>query len=137
MALSRRAKSATCPNLGFAGLVAIPPPGPGFLCEARSTPVVQAAFDSLQAQRTVGPIRRSLEALAMTPLFELNGLDAIDWPALGHAYGSAIDTPTDLRSLTSAMPELRAHALQQREMSICHQGSLYSDSIPPGSGRAA
>jgi hypothetical protein len=66
----------------------------------------------------------------MTPLFELNGLAAIDWPALGHAYGSAIDTPTDLRGLTSAMPELRAHALQQREMSICHQGSLYSATAP-------
>ncbi|WP_234322382.1 HEAT repeat domain-containing protein [Streptomyces sp. NRRL B-24720] len=57
-------------------------------------------------------------------------LAAIEWDALQHAYGSAEDTPPYLCQLLDEDPEVQAEALGMLEMSVLHQGSLYS-STPP------
>lgn len=62
----------------------------------------------------------------MQTLFELPGLDSIDWSSLEHAYGEADGTADDLIALTAADPEIQRCAVGQLEMSICHQGSLYT-----------
>jgi len=49
-----------------------------------------------------------------------DGLDAIDWANLNHAYGSARNTPQELRNLMSPEAEIRDHALQQFAMSVFH-----------------
>ena len=66
----------------------------------------------------------------MNVLFTLHGLDDVDWSSLEHAYGPATHTAEDLRGLASSEAEVRSRALQQLEMSICHQGSLYSATAP-------
>lgn len=53
-----------------------------------------------------------------------------DWGALQHAYGSAEDTPPYLCQLLHEDPEVQAEALGMLDMSVLHQGSLYS-STPP------
>ncbi|WP_229713025.1 HEAT repeat domain-containing protein [Streptomyces fuscichromogenes] len=55
---------------------------------------------------------------------------ATEWDALQHAYGSAGDTPPYLCQLLDEDPEAQAEALGMLEMSVLHQGSLYS-STPP------
>lgn len=65
----------------------------------------------------------------MHTLFELPGLDLIDWPSLEHAYGDAGGTADDLLALTAAAPETQRYAVGQLEMSICHQGSLYTSTV--------
>jgi hypothetical protein len=65
----------------------------------------------------------------MQTLFELPGLDLIDWSSLEHAYGEADGTADDLRALTAADPEIQRYAVGQLEMSICHQGSLYTAKV--------
>jgi hypothetical protein len=57
-------------------------------------------------------------------------LEDTDWADLGHAYGSAEDTPYLLAQLLDEDPDVQAHALQQLEMSLLHQGSLYSATPP-------
>lgn len=57
-------------------------------------------------------------------------LTATEWADLEHAYGSAEGTPHHLRSLLDEDPEAQAEALGMLEMSVLHQGSLYS-STPP------
>ncbi len=57
-------------------------------------------------------------------------LDDIDWAGLGHAYGSAEDTPNLLILLLEGDPDEQAHALGQLEMSVLHQGSIYSSTAP-------
>lgn len=62
----------------------------------------------------------------MYTLFELPGIDLIDWSSLEHAYGEAGGTADDLLALTAAVPETQRYAVSQLEMSICHQGSLFT-----------
>ncbi|WP_329224954.1 MULTISPECIES: HEAT repeat domain-containing protein [unclassified Streptomyces] len=57
-------------------------------------------------------------------------LVATEWDALQHAYGSAEDTPTYLCQLLNEDPEVQAEALGMLDMSVLHQGSVYS-STPP------
>ncbi|MFJ9100702.1 HEAT repeat domain-containing protein [Streptomyces sp. NPDC102405] len=57
-------------------------------------------------------------------------LTATEWSALQHAYGSAEDTPQYLCQLLNEDPEVQAEALGKLDMSVLHQGSLYS-STPP------
>lgn len=57
-------------------------------------------------------------------------LMATQWDALQHAYGSAEDTPAYLCQLLDEDPEVQAEALGMLDMSVLHQGSLYS-STPP------
>ena len=58
----------------------------------------------------------------------LNGLDAIDWGALKHAYGEASDVPDLLRGLLSADPNIREDAIHELFGNIWHQGTVYSAS---------
>jgi aminoglycoside 2''-phosphotransferase len=49
------------------------------------------------------------------------GLNAIPWAELTHAYGSAEEVPMWLRQLRSLDAEIRRHALNHLWGSICHQ----------------
>jgi hypothetical protein len=60
----------------------------------------------------------------------LEGLDGIDWAALGHAYGSAEDVPELLRQLRSSDPKVRNDALHELVSTIVHQGTRYSATAP-------
>lgn len=62
----------------------------------------------------------------MQTLFELPGIDLIDWSSLEHAYGEAGGTADDLLALAAAAPETQRYAVGQLEISLCHQGSLYT-----------
>ncbi|MFF7209319.1 HEAT repeat domain-containing protein [Streptomyces sp. NPDC008238] len=53
-----------------------------------------------------------------------------DWAALAHAYGPADGTPDDLLGLLHDDPEVQAESLGRLEMSVLHQGSLYSATPP-------
>ncbi|WP_329133659.1 HEAT repeat domain-containing protein [Streptomyces sp. NBC_01476] len=53
-----------------------------------------------------------------------------DWAALHHAYGPAEDTPSSLLRLLDDSPEVQAEALGALDMSVLHQGSLYSATPP-------
>lgn len=55
----------------------------------------------------------------------LDGLDAIDWASLTHAYGEATDIPDLLRALLSADAEVREGALYALFGNIWHQGTVY------------
>ena len=55
----------------------------------------------------------------------LAGLDAVDWPALTHAYGPADDVHGQLRALCSPDPDERHKALDALYGNIFHQGSRY------------
>ncbi len=57
-------------------------------------------------------------------------LHSTDWAALAHAYGPAATTADDLRGLLEEDPEVQAAALDRLEMSVLHQGSLYSATAP-------
>ncbi|WP_344534892.1 hypothetical protein [Streptomyces albiaxialis] len=58
----------------------------------------------------------------------LNGIDALDWAALEHAYGPADDIPALLRAAAGpdVAAEVRDEALDELFSSLCHQGSVYS-----------
>jgi hypothetical protein len=58
-------------------------------------------------------------------IVELDGLDAIDWGKLTHAYGPALDVPIDLRRLAGTDRKRRGAALGQLWASLCHQGTIY------------
>ncbi len=49
----------------------------------------------------------------------------VDWASLGHAYGSAEDTPAHLQALTSEDTEARASAMGFLYGAILHQGTIY------------
>ncbi len=53
-------------------------------------------------------------------------IEETDWESLEHAYGPAVDTAVRLVELLDEDPEVRASALGQLDMSVLHQGSLYS-----------
>lgn len=55
----------------------------------------------------------------------LDGLDAIDWPALTHAYGPAGDVPGMLRHVAGGDPDARARAIWELWGSVWHQGTVY------------
>lgn len=56
----------------------------------------------------------------------LEGLDAIDWAALEHAYGDASSVPGDLRGLTSSSKKVRDAAYSNLKVSVYHQGAGYT-----------
>ena len=56
----------------------------------------------------------------------LDGLDAIDWEKLTHAYGSAADVPDMIRALRSPNREVREAAEHAAYGNIFHQGTRYS-----------
>jgi len=55
----------------------------------------------------------------------LDGLDAIDWSLLTHAYGEATDVPGLLRALLSLDPKVREATVYELFGNICHQGTVY------------
>jgi hypothetical protein len=55
-------------------------------------------------------------------------LAAIEWHAVGHAYGPADDTPEHLRALLAEDNDAFEHSLDELWASICHQGSVYEAS---------
>ncbi|GIF62765.1 hypothetical protein Ais01nite_08000 [Asanoa ishikariensis] len=59
----------------------------------------------------------------------LDGLEAITWGELSHAYGGAEDTPGLLRQVASADGELAAQAASDLHGSIFHQGSVYPATV--------
>ncbi|MYT03123.1 MULTISPECIES: hypothetical protein [Streptomyces] len=58
----------------------------------------------------------------------LVGLDDIDWAVLGHAYGSAMDVPGQLRAVYGPDEETRESAFRSLFGNIFHQGTRYSAS---------
>lgn len=59
----------------------------------------------------------------------LAGLDAVDWPALEHAYGTAADVPGMLRDLYR--PAKAAQAAEDLLTHVHHQGGEVYSSAPP------
>ncbi|MFJ8045463.1 HEAT repeat domain-containing protein [Kitasatospora sp. NPDC096147] len=57
-------------------------------------------------------------------------LAGTDWAALDHAYGPAESTAEDLLGLLDEDPEVQAGSLGALEMSVLHQGSLYTATAP-------
>ena len=55
----------------------------------------------------------------------LDGLDAIDWSLLTHAYGEATDVPGLLRALLSLDPKVREATVYELFGNIWHQGTVY------------
>ena len=55
----------------------------------------------------------------------LDGLDAVDWSSVTHAYGEATDVPGFLRALISPDPETRGEAVFDLWNTINHQGTVY------------
>jgi tetratricopeptide (TPR) repeat protein len=60
----------------------------------------------------------------------LADLGAVEWRALDHAYGKALDSPQHLRVLLSNDERLRLDSLQLLAESILHQGSVYPATAP-------
>ena len=58
----------------------------------------------------------------------LDGLHAINWGVLRHAYGDASDVPELLQALLSADPVVRGEAIHELFGNIWHQGTVYSAS---------
>ena len=66
----------------------------------------------------------------MTDKDPLEGLDAVGWAGLTHAYGPATDVPLLLRELRAADPERREKAVWELYGTIFHQGSRYEATAP-------
>jgi hypothetical protein len=60
----------------------------------------------------------------------LEGLEAVNWAALGHAGGSAGDLPWLLHRMRSADPKVREETLRELFSTIVHQGTRYSATAP-------
>lgn len=56
----------------------------------------------------------------------LEGLDAIDWTVLEHAYGPATDVPGMIRALGSTDERVRERAFHEAYGNIFHQGTRYT-----------
>lgn len=54
----------------------------------------------------------------------LEGLDAVAWHEIDHAYGPALDTPGHLRALLSNDPEVVAQATKDLDRTICEEGGF-------------
>ena len=59
----------------------------------------------------------------------LEGLDAVEWGSVEHAFGAAIDIPSLLRALRSDSREDRDSAFENLFGNIVHQGTVY-DATP-------
>lgn len=59
----------------------------------------------------------------------LDGLDAIAWAELSHAYGSAHDTPGLLRQAGSEDSDVASEAISDLHGSIFHQGTVYPATV--------
>src|SRR5262245_59533068 len=55
----------------------------------------------------------------------LDGLEAVDWASLRHAYGEATDVPGLLRALLSSDPKVREETIYELFGNIWHQGTVY------------
>jgi len=55
----------------------------------------------------------------------LEGLDAIQWSTLNHAYGTAEDVPALIRDLTHPDDDVRDRTLYSLYSNIWHQGTVY------------
>jgi len=55
----------------------------------------------------------------------LQGLDAVPWADLQHAYGSAGDVPALLRSLLDPDPKVRSEVLSSLYCNVFHQGTRF------------
>ncbi|WP_436787920.1 hypothetical protein [Yinghuangia sp. YIM S10712] len=64
----------------------------------------------------------------MTIINALDGLDAVDWARLEHAYGPAEDVPDQIRALCADEAAVREKALGALYGNIFHQGSRYEAS---------
>lgn len=60
----------------------------------------------------------------------LERLHNIDWSALTHAYGPAVDVPELIQALTDPDPETRADAYWELYGTIFHQGTRYPATAP-------
>src|SRR5258708_18158617 len=83
-------------------------------------------MDGLQQKQPCANCRPM--AISKQSLRMLDGLAAIDWGGLCHAYGDADDVPGALRSLLSPDPKAREQAIGEVYGSIWHQGTVYSAS---------
>ncbi|MGC4896736.1 HEAT repeat domain-containing protein [Micromonospora sp. DT31] len=59
-----------------------------------------------------------------------DGLDAVAWGELSHAYGNAHDTPGLLRRAGSEDSDAASEALSDLHGSIFHQGTVYPATVP-------
>jgi HEAT repeats len=59
----------------------------------------------------------------------LEGLEAINWHELEHAYGEASDVPYLLRNLASADAKTRQDALSELYSNIYHQGTVFEATV--------
>ena len=59
----------------------------------------------------------------------LTGLDAIDWGALSHSYGSAADVPARVRD--ALVPDRAVEAVDELHASVYHQGGHICSAAPP------
>lgn len=55
----------------------------------------------------------------------IDGIDAIAWSEIQHAYGPATDVPKTLRALIGPDEAVREQAIADLFHSICHQGTVY------------
>jgi hypothetical protein len=60
----------------------------------------------------------------------LESLESVRWIERGHAFGSAEDTPENIRALLDADPRIRDGALDELWNTLCHQGTVYDASAP-------
>jgi tetratricopeptide (TPR) repeat protein len=108
-----------------------------------ANPVVSLVTDAIDRARESLPpdarpdaerlwLRRERFLAMPTPLAGelLAGLGAVEWRALDHAYGKALDSPQHLRVLLSNDERLRLDSLQLLAESILHQGSVYPATAP-------
>ncbi|MGW4212320.1 hypothetical protein ACWEIJ_30315 [Lentzea sp. NPDC004789] len=54
----------------------------------------------------------------------LEGLDAVAWHEIDHAYGPALDTPGHLRALLSGDPEVVARAITDLDRTVYEEGGF-------------
>lgn len=54
----------------------------------------------------------------------LEGLDAVAWHSVDHAYGPALDTPGHLKALLSNDPEVVAQAIKDLDRTIHEEGGF-------------
>jgi hypothetical protein len=59
----------------------------------------------------------------------LRHLDAVNWPQLQHAYGSAGDVPAQIRGLLSSHVSIRDDSLSSLFGNIWHQGTVYEATV--------
>jgi tetratricopeptide (TPR) repeat protein len=77
-------------------------------------------------------VRRERFVSTPNPLADelLVDLGAVEWRALDHAYGKALDSPLHLRILLSDDERLRLDGLGLLTESVLHQGSVYPATAP-------